>query len=598
MVETCHRINSLVRKSNYKHRQTLFLLLSSYIASLASSAMSRFSGPRSKRLIVSLADAYSSQFRLIRFDPHLRCLPRAQSQHQQILRCASTLDENISGDQNRRVRKIKASKKQKIKVRDEIQPDQAAKLAAAFDSIARSEGFDPSTARFAQHSSFEAPTEIEETQSVGEPLTRPPTTSNQIQYDASAVERVISMDAANGNEDMDSRIAVAKQEEQINQLPVRAKFERLSRPTYRDDDESTHNRMFLKIVKDPLSCSACGSDFQAHNESQPGYLPPDKFSVQVKLSKVEQLKKLQAKAEVAEWTAEDEVEWLIQSSDDPTPVPAPASTVDIEAVLAEMDLELRDLYRKPPICKRCHHLQNFGKVEEPLRPGWTDEPLLSQQAFRDLLAPIRLKPAVIVALVDIFDFSGSILPELDNIVGDNPVIIAANKVDLLSPKLGQQRIESWVRRELEFFGIRSLANIGGAVRLISCKNGFGISDLLAKARILADKRDCDVYVLGAANSGKSSFVNYILSRRNREQEDIFLEKDFREERSIIKRRAGNMNSKKDALTTSSLPGTTLKFIRVDLGNGRNLFDTPGLLVNGTLTQLLTPDELKMVVPKK
>jgi hypothetical protein len=65
-----------------------------------------------------------------------------------------------------------------------------------------------------------------------------------------------------------------------------------------------------------------------------------------------------------------------------------------------------------------------------------------------------------------------------------------------------------------------------------------------------------------------------------------------------KRRAGNANKKRGEITTSPLPGTTLEFIKVDLGDGRNLYDTPGLLVPGTLTQILTPDELKVVVPRK
>jgi ribosome biogenesis GTPase A len=99
-----------------------------------------------------------------------------------------------------------------------------------------------------------------------------------------------------------------------------------------------------------------------------------------------------------------------------------------------MGLDLFELAQKKVICKRCHGLQNFGKVEESLRPGWTQEPLMSQQKFRDLLAPIREKPAVLIALVDLFDFAGSVLTELDAIAGDNPVLLAANKVDLLPPK--------------------------------------------------------------------------------------------------------------------------------------------------------------------
>lgn len=63
-------------------------------------------------------------------------------------------------------------------------------------------------------------------------------------------------------------------------------------------------------------------------------------------------------------------------------------------------------------------------------------------------------------------------------------------------------------------------------------------------------------------------------------------------------RKGDTNARKGSITTSPLPGTTLEFIKVDLSGRFVLYDTPGLLIPGTLTHLLTPEELKMVVPKK
>jgi hypothetical protein len=59
-----------------------------------------------------------------------------------------------------------------------------------------------------------------------------------------------------------------------------------------------------------------------------------------------------------------------------------------------------------------------------------------------------------------------------------------------------------VRRELEYYGVRSLANIGGAVQLVSCKTGAGVERLLAKARSLAADLDCNIYLVGAANAGR------------------------------------------------------------------------------------------------
>ena len=262
--------------------------------------------------------------------------------------------------------------------------------------------------------------------------------------------------------------------------------------------------------------------------------------------------------------------------------------IDITAMAEQMGIDLTvDPSTNKVICKRCHGLQHSGRVDNLLRPGWTEEPLLSQEKFRDLLRPIREQPAVIVAVVDLFDFAGSVLPELDSIAGDNPVIIAANKADLLPSKMGQLRVENWVRRELEYMGIKSLAPVGGAVQLISCKTGFGVGGMLDRARRLAEEMDCDIYVVGAANAGKSTLLNHILWKTE--------DSEVKEKQGKI--RAGNVNKRKGAVTTSPLPGTTLKFIKVDLG-GRNLYDTPGLLVPGTLTQLLTPEELKIVVPKK
>jgi ribosome biogenesis GTPase A len=63
---------------------------------------------------------------------------------------------------------------------------------------------------------------------------------------------------------------------------------------------------------------------------------------------------------------------------------------------------------------------------------------MSQEKFRELVRPINEKPAVVVALVNLFDFNGSVLKVLDGIAGENPVILCANKVDLLPPKMGKQ----------------------------------------------------------------------------------------------------------------------------------------------------------------
>jgi len=496
-------------------------------------------------------------------------------------------------------------KSKKWKINPNIKQENLDKLTAAFDDIARKEGFDDSTAYFADDATFEDDF-VYDKEETDMDLNPDDFDVRDFEVDGDDDDEFLDFGSDDEQDDgpelsMEARIAAAKRDMDLGRVSVPDKLDKFAENVSQTDlkrlgfkreanpfgNDETPRKETFTLISNAMSCSACGADFQCSNEQRPGYLPPDKFATQVKLSKIEDLQNLQEKAEGSEWSPEDEIEFLIQTSgEEGKQGDTDVTDIDVNAVAEEMDLDIVGLATKKVICKRCHGLQNFGKVEKTLRPGWTEEPMLSQEKFRALLKPIREKPAVIIALVDLFDFSGSVLPELDAIAGDNPVILAANKADLLPTEMGQARAENWVRRELEYLGIKSIANVGGAVRLVSCKTGFGIAGMLAKARRLADEMDCDMYIVGAANAGKSTLLNHILEKKD----------EASGKRGKV--RAGNANKFKGAVTTSPLPGTTLKFIKIDLGEGKILYDTPGLLVNGSLTQLLTPEELKMVVPKK
>ena len=524
-----------------------------------------------------------------------------------VRRYATSPDDNYKGQKQT---KPKQKKITKWKLNPNITQENADRLSTAFDEMARKEGFDPSSAHFANSDTFENDFEYNVNNDDDDALDpNMAFDDDDFDYDNDDDDDDDDDDSLDfGSEpgqSMEERIAAAQRDMDLGTVSVpkgldkfseKATFDQLQRLGYKRElhpfgNDETPRREQFKLISNSLTCTACGSDFQSQNEKKPGYLPPDKHDIQRRLGKIEAMQKLQKKADVnTEWSPEDEIEYLLKTIDgnkESVKIDEFAR-LDIDSAAQALGLDIVELATKKVICKRCHGLQNFGKVEVALRPGWTDEPLLSQKQFKDLLLPIKKKPAVIIALVDLFDFSGSVLPELDNIAGKNPVLLAANKADLLPDKLGPNRAQNWVRRELEYMGVKSIANIGGSVRLISCKTGFGIADLLKKARSLAEEMDCEIYVVGAANAGKSSFINHILERNDKSPE----------KETLVKKRAGNENARKGVLTTSPLPGTTLKFIKIDLGDGRILYDTPGLLIPGTLTQLLTPEELKIVVPSK
>lgn len=517
----------------------------------------------------------------------LKGLPVGGLKAELVARLSSTLGDGHGGsdDDGGHTTRAKTNKPRAAKEKFVINPNwrkefNATALEMEFNKMAKKEGFDESSAYFADDSTFEDDFNDED-----------------FAFDDLDDDDDIPDFGSQPGLSMDERIAAAKSDQAKGRVSVpksldtfseEVSFDELKKLGFRREanpfgSDETPRRAKFQILTGSMTCPACGSDFQDTDEMKPGYLPPDKFETQVKLKQIEDIQRQQEKDDSDEWSPEDEVDWLLRQSgvegqDD-------SSSIDIDALADEMGLDLEELAKKKVICKRCHGLQNFGTVEKNLRPGWTDEPTLSQEQFRKLLMPLQNKVAVIIALVDLFDFSGSVLPELDKIAGHNPVILAANKADLLPSEMGHVRAENWVRRELEYLDVNSIANIGGAVRLVSCKTGYGISALMEKAQSLAEEKECDIYVVGAANAGKSTLVNYLLD------EDGASKKNG-------KMRAGNANKWKGSVTTSPLPGTTLQFIKVNLSGGKVLYDTPGLLVPGCLTERLTPEELKIVVPKK
>jgi hypothetical protein len=72
-------------------------------------------------------------------------------------------------------------------------------------------------------------------------------------------------------------------------------------------------------------------------------------------------------------------------------------------------------------------------------------------------------------------------------------------------------VKQWVLRECRDFGALDNLRLTD-IHLVSAKTGLGVRKLLDDARDLAVQRNCDVYVIGAANVGKSSLLNRLSNR--------------------------------------------------------------------------------------
>ncbi|KOO52254.1 ribosome biogenesis GTPase YqeH [Viridibacillus arvi] len=230
---------------------------------------------------------------------------------------------------------------------------------------------------------------------------------------------------------------------------------------------------------------------------------------------------------------------IIQTDDSKAPGYAPASSLEKESI----------------ICQRCFRLKNYNELQ-PVA--------LTDDDFLRILNGLGQQNGLIVKIVDIFDFNGSWLPGLHRFVGNNPVLLIANKADLLPKSVKKQKVVNWLKQEAKKLGLKPID-----VMLVSAHKGMGMQE--AMAAIDEYRRGQDVYVVGCTNVGKSTFIN-----------------------RIIKQATGE----KEVITTSYFPGTTLDMIEIPLEDGKAIFDTPGIINHHQMAHYLDPSELKYIMPKK
>lgn len=218
---------------------------------------------------------------------------------------------------------------------------------------------------------------------------------------------------------------------------------------------------------------------------------------------------------------------------------APASSLEKEVV----------------ICQRCFRLKNYNEIQ-PVS--------LTDDDFLRILNGLGTQDGLIVKIVDIFDFNGSWLPGLHRFVGNNPVLLVANKVDLLPKSVKHNKVINWLKREAKKLGMQPVD-----VMLVSAHKGIGMPKVVEAIEKYRNGKD--VYVVGCTNVGKSTFINRIIKQATGEGEII---------------------------TTSHFPGTTLDMIEIPLEDGAALYDTPGIINHHQMAHYLDASELKYIMPKK
>ncbi|MEK4147242.1 ribosome biogenesis GTPase YqeH [Robertmurraya sp. FSL W8-0741] len=207
------------------------------------------------------------------------------------------------------------------------------------------------------------------------------------------------------------------------------------------------------------------------------------------------------------------------------------------------------------VCQRCFRLKHYNEVQDVN---------LTDDDFLKILNELGKRDALIVKIVDIFDFNGSWLPGLHRFVGDNPILLIGNKVDLLPHSVKPNKLINWMKQEAKELGLKPKD-----VFLVSAEKGHFIKEVTEA--IDSYREGKDVYVVGCTNVGKSTFINRILKE---------------------------VTGEGDVITTSHFPGTTLDIIEIPLADGKFLVDTPGIINHHQMAHYIDKRDLKVITPKK
>lgn len=202
------------------------------------------------------------------------------------------------------------------------------------------------------------------------------------------------------------------------------------------------------------------------------------------------------------------------------------------------------VYEKATLCERCFKIKYYGEAYV------TDNP----KDKTSLIKMINDSKKSVVYLVDTLTISKETLSVIDSL--SNKVYLVLTKRDLLPKSVKNSKLKEYI----------SNLTLIKDVFVISALKNNGVNELYNE---LIKNNEKSVYVIGYTSSGKSTFINKLLT----------------------------LNGKSGNITTSSLPNTTLECINIKLNDKLTLIDTPGFVSENSSYNFIDVDIYKKLLPK-
>lgn len=170
-----------------------------------------------------------------------------------------------------------------------------------------------------------------------------------------------------------------------------------------------------------------------------------------------------------------------------------------------------------------------------------------------ILKEVNKKAKYVYFLVDLLNINTETINTFKEITSPKTLIIS--KLDIIPKSIKETKITSWLKEE---YGIKE------EILFQSSKKNINTKALLNK---LESKNINEVYILGYTNAGKSTLINILTNATN-----------------------------ENKITTSSIPNTTIDFIKIKLDN-ITIIDSPGFTNETTIYNQEEFDLIKRVMPR-
>lgn len=219
------------------------------------------------------------------------------------------------------------------------------------------------------------------------------------------------------------------------------------------------------------------------------------------------------------------------------------------------------LHRATPIqiiyCDRCFEtMKAFNNSEL--------EQKVDQEVLK-ILDDAFATDAMIIWVVDLFSFNGTLNSEIANKVKKLNVVVVGNKRDLFPMNLKDDSLVEYLVDRFNAYGIKPKS-----VRLLGATNKIDSKELIDAMNTA--RKGHDVYMIGNSTSGKTSIINRAMK--------------------------GFENKTSRQIKTITYPGTSVNVLEIPLSRSSFFYELPGISQTTSATGKLEKDVVKQLVPKK